>query len=129
AASADGEEGDTMAKAKFQWERVSADAPCSICKKSDWCRVSRDGTVVGCMRVEVGSFKAKDGDDGSRVYLHRLADDTRTASPPLSAPGPEAKRADADTLHAVYSAFLERLTLGKAHREALHRRGLTDEAI
>src|SRR5262249_9875856 len=48
--------------------------------------------------------------------------------PPRPA-GPEAQRTDPDTLHAAYSALLGRLTLGKAHREALHRRGLADEAI
>src|SRR5262249_35087512 len=41
----------------------------------------------------------------------------------------EARRADADTLHAVYSALLARLPLSEAHREDLRRRGLTEQAI
>jgi hypothetical protein len=81
------------------------------------------------MRVEAGSFRAKDGRDGSRVYLHRLADGPRPEPDLAPRTGPEPQRADADTLHAVYSALLARLTLGEAHREALRRRGLDDDAI
>jgi hypothetical protein len=81
------------------------------------------------MRVEAGCFRAKDGRDGSKVYLHRLANGPRSEVdlPPRS--GPEAKRADVDFLHAVYSGLIARLTLSKAHRVALHRRGLVDDAI
>lgn len=115
--------------ARFQWKRVTKQSPCPVCKRPDWCRVSTDGTHAGCMRVETGCFRVKEGSDGSRVYLHRLAGAPR---PEVNLPprqGPEAQRADADTLHAVYSALLDRLQLVKSHREALHRRGLTDEAI
>src|SRR5262249_10648195 len=61
--------------------------------------------------------------------FHRLADGPREGVGIPPPPGPEARRADPDTLDAVYSALLGRLTLGKAHREALHRRGLADDAI
>jgi hypothetical protein len=82
------------------------------------------------MRTETGSFRAKEGREGSKVYLHRLGHGPRPEAdlPPRPA-APEAKRADADTLHAVYSALLGRLTLSKAHREALQARGLADGAI
>jgi hypothetical protein len=53
----------------------------------------------------------------------------RSAADPPPQSGSEAKRADPDTLHEVYSALLERLSLSKAHREALNLRGLNDDAI
>jgi hypothetical protein len=81
------------------------------------------------MRVEAGCFRAKDGRDGSKVYLHRLADGPRPEPDLPPRPGREAKRADADTLHAVYSSLLARLPLSAAHREALRQRGLADAAI
>jgi hypothetical protein len=108
------------------WRRVRRTHPCPICQRPDWCRVTADGTLAGCMRVEAGCFRAKDGRDGSRVYLHRLAGGPRPAADLPPRAGPAAERADADTLHVVYSALLARLTLSKAHREALRRRGLTD---
>src|SRR5262249_22955253 len=60
---------------------------------------------------------------------HRLAGGPRPGGDPPPPPGPAAARADPDTLHEVYSALLGRLTLGEAHREALRRRGLGDDAI
>src|SRR5262245_52923871 len=81
------------------------------------------------MRIEAGSFRVKEGRDGSKVYLHRLTDGPRPEADLPPRAGPEAKRADADTVHAVYQALLGRLTLSKAHREALQGRGLVDDAI
>jgi hypothetical protein len=49
--------------------------------------------------------------------------------PPPRPPGPDAARAGPDLLHRAYSGLLSRLTLSKAHREALKERGLTDEEI
>jgi hypothetical protein len=82
------------------------------------------------MRVEAGCFKSKVDKNGAPYYLHRLTDIPRagTCEPPRR-PGPDAMRADADTLHTVYSELLGRLTLSKVHREAMHCRGLTEEAI
>lgn len=76
----------------LRWVRVTTSKPCPICHKSDWCRVMTDGSLVGCMRVETGSFRAKEGRDGSRVYLHRLTDGPHSDAdiPPRS--GPEAVR-------------------------------------
>jgi hypothetical protein len=81
------------------------------------------------MRVAEGNFKAKEDSAGCHYYLHRLADGPRLRANTPRPPGPQAKRADSDTLHAVYSALLGQLTLSKAHREALQGRGLSDEAI
>src|SRR5262249_44517877 len=100
-----------------------------VCRKGDWCRVTADGSLAGCMRVEQGCFRAKEGRDGSRVYLHRVADGPRPDADLPSPPGPNAKRVDADTLHEVYSALLGILKLSDLHRETLRKRGLPDEAI
>jgi hypothetical protein len=81
------------------------------------------------MRVEEGSFRSKQDQGGGHYHLHRLADGPRLDADVPPPPGPEAKRADADTLHEVYSALLARLALGKSHGNALHRRGLGDDAI
>ncbi|MCI0462086.1 MAG: DUF3854 domain-containing protein [Gemmataceae bacterium] len=115
--------------AKFQWVRVSQHSPCPVCKRPDWCSTSADGTVAKCMRVEQGCFRSKEDKGGGHYYLHRLADGSRPEAPLPPRPGPEAKRADPDTLHAVYTALLGRLALSKAHRETLYGRGLSDEVI
>jgi hypothetical protein len=81
------------------------------------------------MRIQAGSFRAKSGKDGSTVYLHRLVDGPRPEVDVPPRPAANAERADPDTLHAVYSALLDRLSLSEAHREALHGRGMADDAI
>jgi hypothetical protein len=81
------------------------------------------------MRVEVGCFKVKSDCNGNPYYLHRLSAGPRPEGDIPPPQGPVARRGDPDTLHGVYSALLECLTLSKGHREALRRRGLADEAI
>src|SRR4051794_2449655 len=81
------------------------------------------------MRVADGCFRSKQDRNGAPYHLHRLADGPRPHEPPPPRPGHGAQRAGADTLHEIYSALLDRLTLDAAHREALRRRGLSDEAI
>jgi hypothetical protein len=112
------------------WRRVTRRNPCPICGHGDWCRVTSDGALAGCMRQEAGSYRAKDGRDGSRVYLHRLTGGPQLDGdlPPAS-PSSAVERADPDTMHRVYAALLAALPLAQRHREALHRRGLSDEAI
>ena len=116
--------------ANSQWVRVTKKSPCQVCKKTNWCSVSADGAVAKCMRVQDGCYRSKADSKGASYYLHRLADGPRprTVAPPRP-DGPAADRADADTLHEIYSALLARLTLSKAHRENLERRGLTGETI
>ncbi len=112
-----------------QFNRVSASNPCPICRKPDYCRVSADGDLASCMRVEQGAFKSKVGKDRSIAYLHRLNGQARPTSELASRHGAEIERADGATIHAVYSALLERLTLADSDRDSLRLRGLTDEAI
>ena len=51
------------------WLKVRKDLPCRICGKADWCKVSADGAVALCGRVQQGSFQEAKGGTG---YLHRL---------------------------------------------------------
>ncbi len=84
--------------------------------------------LAACRRVAAGAWKSKTDKSGTDYHLHRLDGST----PPPPAPPPTAAppdRADADTLHRVYSALLAALPLSAAHREALRRRGLADAEI
>lgn len=47
----------------------------------------------------------------------------------MSSDDSEPERADPDTLHRVYTALLDELTLCENHRENLHKRGLNDDEI
>lgn len=111
-----------------KWQRVTRSHPCPICGKRDWCSVSVDGHMAACRRVEQGGLvKADKG--GAPYYLHHLTRiDTPAALPPVPS-GPAVDRANADTLHAVYSALLARLSLSTAHRADLQFRGLADAEI
>jgi len=113
-----------------KWHRVSRHHPCPICGRPDWCSVSADGRLAACRRVEQGAFRSKTDKDGAAYYLHRLtAGDDSSTTPPLVPAGPTSTRADADSLHAVYSALLARLSVSAAHRADLQRRGLPDAEI
>jgi hypothetical protein len=85
---------------------------------------------VKCIRIEHGSFKAKDDRNAGRYFLHRLSTNSTldsTISVGSVAAGPQ--RASADILNEVYVAFLAHFKLSENHRENLRRRGLTDEVI
>jgi hypothetical protein len=113
-----------------RWRRVNKSTPCPVCKHPDWCAISTDGALAACRRIEAGGWRSKTDRAGVPIYLHRL--DGAAGTPPVPPPSPEGPapdRADADTLHAVYSALLVALPLADRHREALRFRGLTDEEI
>jgi hypothetical protein len=81
------------------------------------------------MRVEQGAFKTATDKHGQVYYLHRLNGEQRA---PVELPPPAngaARRANADTLNAVYDALLGGLALSAAHREQLRNRGLPDDEI
>jgi hypothetical protein len=85
--------------------------------------------LAACRRVEQGAWRTKQDKEGAAYYLHRLAE-TDSHSAPLPIPSRhDVDRADADTLHAVYSALLARLLLSAQHRADLRRRGLADVEI
>jgi hypothetical protein len=81
------------------------------------------------MRVADGAWRTKEGKDGQTYHLHRLDGTARPDVAPPCPPGPDAARAGPDLLHRAYSGLLSRLTLCKAHREALRARGLSDDEI
>ncbi len=55
------------------FRRVTKAAPCPVCGKADACKVSIDGAVAMCKRVEMGSFRAAAGG----WHFHRLHDNGR----------------------------------------------------
>lgn len=111
-----------------RWRRVSEDAPCPVCGQGSWCSLAVGGRVVKCMREAANAFRTGKDRNGTPYYLHRRNGTTPPSDDPPSS-GPEPQRADPDTLHAVYSALLDALSLAAADREALRRRGLPDDAI
>jgi hypothetical protein len=114
-----------------RWRRASDKHPCPICSKGDWCTISADGRLAACRRNSAGAWKEKTAKDGTVIYLHRL-DGTAIISTAELPPVPSSstiERADADTMHRVYSALLAALALSKAHRESLRVRGLPEDAI
>ncbi len=113
-----------------QWTNTTRSAPCPICGHAGWCRLSADGQLAACRRIEQGAARTRTDKNGAAFFIHRI--DGRAADPPPRLDPPPmttASRADTDTRHRVYSALLAALPLSSAHREGLRRRGLTDARI
>ncbi|MFI5381098.1 MAG: hypothetical protein ACHRHE_17510, partial [Tepidisphaerales bacterium] len=55
-----------------RWLRVNKSSPCPVCGKPDACKVSPDGAVCLCKRIEQGAFKTA---KGGGWYFHRLNGD------------------------------------------------------
>ncbi len=93
--------------ANTKWLRVRKDQPCPVCQHTDWCKVSADGAVVLCGRIEQGSFQKAKGGSG---FLHRLIDSPRPGPkgngqagnrPMQAAVGPDRDwSGEAERLHA-----------------------------
>jgi hypothetical protein len=120
------------------FKNVSRQNPCPICGKTDWCSISKDGVWCCCRRVDTGEGLHKIDAAGVDYWLYRLdgrpfqhqePDNPETFRPVLSSDDSEPERADPDTLHRVYTALLDELTLCENHRENLHKRGLNDDEI
>lgn len=79
-----------------KWPTVTRQAPCAICEKPDWCVVSPDGAIAGCMREQgKGYFKtAQTG--GGDMYLHRPEDTPYERPVPRPKPGTTARDIMAD---------------------------------
>ena len=115
---------------RSKWNRVAHARRCPICGKPDWCSVTTDGRLAACRRVEQGAARTKQDKDVAPYHLHRLTGTNSPGVPPLvTSTGRGTARAEDDTLHAVYSALLARLSLSVAHRADLQRRGLPDAEI
>jgi Domain of unknown function (DUF3854) len=110
------------------WENVTAENPCKECGKGDWC--STNGTYGRCNRT--GDKANRTDKDGAPYYLFRL--DGQPIGPRVDVSFDDAEPApgkteDPDTLHQIYADLQASLTLSDVHREALRKRGLTDEQI
>jgi putative DNA primase/helicase len=107
------------------FERCTPGRPCPVCGATQWCQVI-GGVLAQCMSVSKGSFRRGRQADGAEFYLHRLKEKVDLpAAPPLG-------RAPAEIVHAAYDHLLNRLgllSITGPRREALRRRGLSDEQI
>src|SRR5215211_7802659 len=56
------------------WRSVSAESPCYVCGKPDWCSVSSDGEKAICRREGSGASEHKVDTSGVDYWLHRLKD-------------------------------------------------------
>jgi hypothetical protein len=113
----------------IDWCRCTHDHKCRICDHPDFCSVDKDGKIAACMRVKEGSYKSIETDLGE-CHLHRLRDPDPAANNrrPVSAK-PSPKVGPPELLDRVYRALLDVRDLRQHHREALRRRGLSDEYI
>ena len=110
------------------WRSVSAESPCYVCGKPDWCSVSSDGEKAICRREGSGASEHKVDTSGVDYWLHRLKDQPVESA--ATDDGPEdPERAGPETLDRVYGALLDELALIHAHRQDLHRRGLSEGQI
>jgi AAA domain/3'-5' exonuclease/Domain of unknown function (DUF3854) len=113
------------------WRAATADSPCNVCGKPDWCSMSADCKKAICRRKDDGSGVLRTDKSGQDYWLYELNGHGR---PGLPENGPsedreEPQRANPQTLDRVYGALLDALALSHAHRQDLHRRGLTEARI
>jgi hypothetical protein len=123
-----------------RWLRVTNRNRCPICRHPSWCRISPDGEIVGCMRVQGSSFKTKSTGAGL-MFLHRLSEGYAPSSllrigshrPSVSqsaSPWAPIAAAQVGHRHAVYTAMLDALVLSPAHADYLRvEKRLSDETV
>lgn len=108
------------------WLDVSTRRRCPVCDSDSWCQIARDGATVLCKRV--ASARSKTNRDGVEFFVHwRGGGPSKPTTHDDVAPSPQ--RAGVLVLDAAYRATLGALELSAADRDALRRRGLTDDAI
>ena len=120
------------------WTDVTAAQPCPVCKKSKWCRISNGGQYLACRgqvssHPQFGQGKLKHDKNGDECYIFCLQSGGRKncrswPEPKHSHTESGGQVADADTLHRVYSRFLDHCNLTTEHCEALERRGWKRDA-
>src|SRR5215211_178877 len=113
------------------WLLVTEESPCHVCGKSDWCSVSADGKTAICRRKDGGAGVRRTDRSGQDYWLYELnGHRERIFSEDVSQQDGEVpEKAGPQTLDQVYGALLDALTLSQAHRQDLHRRGLTEACI
>jgi hypothetical protein len=110
-----------MSRQQSNWHRVSADRPCPVCGRPDWCLVSPDGRAAICPRTEAGSVKQC----GEAGWLHRLDDGFREPRREV----PSAERAPASSKD--FGDFAERFrrNADQPVRDLAHQLGVSSEAL
>ncbi len=117
---------------KSEWENASKTKPCGICGDPDWCRRTRNGEVADCYRACGPNGIQKTDRIGQTFWRHRSGP-TKPGGPKgdvvdeeeTSGIAHDRERADADTLHLIYSELVRLLPLYEDHGKALVARGFT----
>jgi len=76
-----------------RWDRVTTRERCPICGQDHFCLLKPDRSIVGCMRVQDGSYRTTATANGD-MYLHRLTDEPREIPAPRRKPRPEQALSD-----------------------------------
>src|SRR5215218_397230 len=113
------------------WLLVTGESPCHVCGKSDWCSVSADGKKAICRRKDGGAGVRRTDRSGQNYWLYELNGHRELilSEDVWQQNGEVLEKADPQTLDQVYGTLLGALTLSPAHRQDLHRRGLTEACI
>src|SRR4051794_26071957 len=113
------------------WLPVTEESPCHACGKPDWCSVSADGNKAICRRKDGGAGVRRTDKSGQDYWLYELDGHGELISSEevWQQDGEVPEKADPQTLDQVYGALLDALALSHAHRQDLHRRGLTEACI
>jgi AAA domain/3'-5' exonuclease/Domain of unknown function (DUF3854) len=113
------------------WLPVTEESPCHVCGKSDWCSVSADGKKAICRRKDDGTGVRRTDKSGQDYWLYELNGHRELilSEDVSQQDGEVPEKADPQTLDQVYGALLDALALSHAHRQDLHRRGLTEAYI
>ena len=110
------------------WREASEESPCPVCDKPDWCSISDDYIWAICRHKDDGTGEHKVDASGAGYWLYTLKDPPVECMP-KDDPPEVPERADPETLDWVYGALLDELPLSYAHRQDLHRRGLSEGQI
>ena len=114
-----------------RWQLVTEESPCHVCGKSDWCSVSADGKKAICRRKDDGTGVRRTDKSGQDYLLYELNGHRELilSEDVSQQDGEVPEKADPQTLDQVYGTLLDQLALSPAHRQDLHRRGLTEASI
>lgn len=106
--------------------RVNKSNLCKICGKPDWCGYTKDGKIAICMRIE-NEYPSKNG--GWIHYLESTSIKNYYTEIELI-PYHDHPKANPDTLHKVYSKFLDSLSIAlNHHQDLIENRLIREETI
>lgn len=116
-----------------QWTNVTAAEPCEICGADGWCSRSVDGAALNCRRQSTsekyGDGKPHTDEDGNRFWTFFTSPKRESSNDFTPTLTPSPSKADADSLHKVYSAVIRQLPWTNAAAQELSRRGLSTVEI